>query len=256
MVRDHKGNEFRTVDNMLNYYHINRNTYKARRRAGWTLKEALTLRPEKREGVKVDHLGNHYGTMLEMCEKYGIPENVFRWRMSSGWTLERALTTPNNGAKEPSIDHEGRYFDSLNEMLSYYKIPKDTYFKRLKSGWALKEILTTPPSSKNKRKFVVLGCPPMSLPSLIGYFNSCVKYNTLHKRIVSGIDIVTALICPDRIVDIRKTKTGVIYYSIQGLCGELTTRDMVCRYRPELLVIYNSLNPDNIGLFLEDCEVE
>lgn len=255
MVTDYKGNSFNTVDDMVEHYNINKNTYKARRRAGWSLRDALITPADVHEGIKVDHLGREYHSMAELCEKYGIPDNLLRWRLEQGWSLERALTTPNSSNKKAVQDHLGNQFESLKQMLEHYKIPKYLYFKRLDSGWSLEKILTTAPSTKNKKKYSVLGCPPMSVPDMIEYFHSHIKYNTLHKRLKSGMDVITALICPDKVTSIKRTHTGVFLYEIQGLCGELTTRDMVCRYRPDLIVLYDRMYPDNIGMYLDECEV-
>lgn len=255
MVQDHIGRCYDTVDQMLMYYQIKRNTYKARMRAGWSLKDALTKPVQIHDGIKVDHLGNSFTTTKEMLKRYKIPENLFRWRMEHGWSLEQALTTPDNSSSKVVQDHLGQKFNSLKEMLSFYKLPKYTYFRRLNAGWTLEMVLTTPAVAKNKKKYSVLGCPPMSVPDMIEYFHSHIKYNTLHKRLKSGIDIITALICPDKIVSVNETSSGVILYSIQGLCGELTTRDMLCRYRPDLIELYDRMYPDNMGMYLDECEV-
>ena len=64
--KDHLGNEYKSVNDMLSTYGIQRRAYYLRLQRGWTLEEALTGKNV------IDHLGNSYPTQQELFKHYNI----------------------------------------------------------------------------------------------------------------------------------------------------------------------------------------
>lgn len=93
-VTDHEGNHYRTIKDMCEHYGIKPYVYQQRRRAGWSMREALTkpvatyVRTTK--GVR-DHLGNFYPTVKAMCKAYNIAEGTYHRRRRQGASMEEAL---------------------------------------------------------------------------------------------------------------------------------------------------------------------
>lgn len=93
-ITDHEGNHYRTIKDMCEHYGIKPYVYQQRRRAGWSMREALTkpvatyVRTTK--GVR-DHLGNFYPTVKAMCKAYNIAEATYHRRRRQGASMEEAL---------------------------------------------------------------------------------------------------------------------------------------------------------------------
>lgn len=111
MVKDHLGNEYRSIKIMCEYYNRSVQTYYYRIKSGYTLEQALILRKEDARNVaktkfvncqnpvdeeeRVDHLGNVHPSKTAMCEFHGISRHLYHYRRNVlGWSVEVALCTP------------------------------------------------------------------------------------------------------------------------------------------------------------------
>ena len=144
MVKDHLGNEFKTISKMCRHYNMKANTFHDRVASGWSVKDALTIPPKEPieyefpNGVR-DHLGNTFPSVISMCEHYGVSESTYKYRRAKGLPLaERLVSSPDKTVK----DHKGNEFATLTEMYAAYNISKTAFQQRRRKGLSLKECLT------------------------------------------------------------------------------------------------------------------
>lgn len=88
---------------------IDQRVISRRLRRGWTVKEALTIRPEY--GIRWRDANNKIGhhlytingetlTLTEWCSRFGMCANTVRYRMRRGFGIEVALTMPSQRGRE------------------------------------------------------------------------------------------------------------------------------------------------------------
>lgn len=138
-VKDHRGVEFKSFNQMCISYGTTERTVKERLSKGWTLEDALTKSNQTNHPC-VDHLGNRYASVKAMLTTYGINASVFQSRKQKGWDLKRILETPHS--VNACTDHLGNKFPSRKAMCEFYKIPRREFYKRLAEHWSLKDALT------------------------------------------------------------------------------------------------------------------
>ena len=125
-VRDKK---FNNLDDALAYYGISKCAYYNRRKAGWSVEDALTTPTNEkfnnthRTEEVIDHTGKRYTSAREMCNHYGIALDTFKCRIKSGWSLKDALIKPS----EKYTDTFGNTFYSVTKMCEYYGIKRQCY---------------------------------------------------------------------------------------------------------------------------------
>jgi hypothetical protein len=155
--KDHLGNEYNSIKEMVEAYGLTYSLFYARRFAlGWTLEEALTIpkranrrvHPPKLTRIKSkaefrDHNMVEYKSINDLADAYDIPVKVLEKRLSYGWILEDALMTPAN--KTVNMDHLGNEYPSFGAMCDAYHMKKTTVKHRvLHLGWSIGRALTTP----------------------------------------------------------------------------------------------------------------
>ena len=138
-VKDHLGNEYRTVYEMCKYYNIGAQTYYKRIQRGSTLKEALEkpVRLRKNADSIVDHIGNKYESIDEMCKHYNVNIKTYYNRLNHGCTLEEALTKNDKKVKGT----KGIEKDELDESI-------DTFF------YVFDQLLEKDFSDEEAKKFI------------------------------------------------------------------------------------------------------
>lgn len=154
--RDHLGKEYPSVPDMCAAWGISDSTYAGRLERGWTVEQALTIKPHG-QGPKVnprtgamlkDHLGQEFVSVGAMCRHWGISEKVYWSRKRiCRWPLGRILTEPVHDAKDAGnavkvTDHLGQEFPSISELCRHWKIGLSTYRERRKRGWGIERALT------------------------------------------------------------------------------------------------------------------
>ena len=249
--KDHLGNEYESTDALCKHYGINTMTLKSRREKGWTLEEALTIPLGDNRRLKdggrgrkiprTDHLGNNFKSTKEMCETYGISTNIFYKRMRLGWSLEDVLT------KGDIKDHLGNEYKSVRDMCNQYNIPYWLFYKRKELGWSLEDILTTKYSKTEAKEEDIIQKFKRSAPNeLVKVFGSTKNTNfCIYNRVITrNCDIVASMLCSDRMRISHISLDGRAYYKVSG--EVLSTRDIVLKYRPDIINIYDTWNPKDL----------
>lgn len=141
-VRDHLGNVYSSLDEMLEQYGITSGRYYRRIKAGWSLKDTLEI---KVNPTAEDHKGRKFKNEREMCEAYGISHNTYRARLKRGYSKEKALTMATqkqSGTLYMVKDHNGKEYRNTAEMCKAYGVKYGTFISRRRNGMGLKDALT------------------------------------------------------------------------------------------------------------------
>lgn len=149
VVKDHLGNEYRSISEMCRKYDISLTVFCNRIKRGIDLKEALT-KPSKDPVTKKskyvsplyavkDFNGIEYASTSEMCRHYHIDPSVFTRRIQKGMDFKDALTKP---TQNKVCDHLGNSYKNLKEMCDKYGVSFNTYLRRIKAGKSVEEALT------------------------------------------------------------------------------------------------------------------
>lgn len=147
--RDHLGNTFPSKKAMCEHWHVPRNVFFTRVKAGKTLEECLDpstsgRRANSNQSNRVkDHLGQEHYNLDAMCAAWGITKSEYMTNVRNGLPLDRALTERTERQKKPT-DHTGAQHASINAMCRAWGITKTTLRARLELGWTLEQILTHP----------------------------------------------------------------------------------------------------------------
>lgn len=145
--KDHLGNEFSSIKEMCAAHNITYSCYISRRKAGYSLEDALTGNMCGYSTPVQDHLGNWYPSVTDMCDHYNIPistysQRVNRYKMSVEDALTRKVrpkSAPTNA--KPCRDHLGNMFSSKKEMAAFHKIKYAKLEYRLRKKMKLEDAL-------------------------------------------------------------------------------------------------------------------
>lgn len=201
MIKDHLGNEYKSVSAMAESYGIAQRTLHTRLKK-MSVEEALTkpIGPSKRKNGCKDHLGNKYPSKSAMCNAYGIDKSLFFSRIKIGWTLEDALTAPMQKLPKNTktvTDHKGQKFESVSAMCKHWKMTRSTYNARIKQGWSIEDALTKPKKDVNMAAQTCkdhLGNEYPSLNAMCRVYN--ISRYMYQERINSGWSLEKALTTP------------------------------------------------------------
>lgn len=151
----------------------------------------------------------HYKSLREMCEAYNIPITTYLGRIGSDWTPEKALTTPidKKSAGTRKIKIFDKEYNSIQEAVDEFKVDRHNINRALyTSGWDI-EVAFSVYSNKQESEKVTLG--------------------------FIGLD-------------------GQAYYRVSWLdknsaefgSGNIqTAREVIDHFRPDLIQIYDKVNP-------------
>ncbi len=202
LYEDHKGNPYDTLTEMCSAYGISQQTYRARRKSGWSIREALeTPCPPKNATVK-DHKGKKYSSTKKMCEAYGITPAMYNSRLKSGLTQKEALEMPRKRQGDIT-DHLGKKYASMEEMCEEYGITVGAYYGRIRAGRSKKEALTAPLNSLRGQR-TTNGMGTLDHKGIEYPFvkDMCAAYGvkpeTYYQRIYRGATVEEALTTPVR----------------------------------------------------------
>lgn len=149
---DHLGNVFDTVDDMCDFWEINKSCYIDRIKRKWSKERALTEKSRKDtikdSGDCTDHLGNTFESIRDMCDFWEISDSKYHFRISQGYTKEEALTgnytskaKMSDLPEEDRTDHLGNVYISVAEMCDHYNCTRSLFYNRRRSGWTIIEAL-------------------------------------------------------------------------------------------------------------------
>ena len=138
ICKDHLGNTYASLKDMLAFWNIPKSAYHARIKRGWTLQKALET--PVNPGIVTDHLGNKYNSISDMCKFWNIERQVYYSRINQyGWPVEKALTTPSgeikgSGMSQKCIDYLGHEYESIQKMCDAHNNSVNAVYHRLKKG--------------------------------------------------------------------------------------------------------------------------
>ena len=162
---DHKGNHFKSQNEMMRFWGISKHQLRSRIELGWTLEQILES-PEHQSHKHpcVDHLGNEWPSQEEMLAHYGVDPTKFRHRLNvQGCTLEEALTK-GSLHKNKVTDPLGNEFECESDMCAFWNVPTATYYHwinklhpgniaaaltRPKANWHYKDVTIIKTINKN-----------------------------------------------------------------------------------------------------------
>lgn len=180
LIKDHTGQEYPTIDEMCQQWHISKEQYMINIRNNCSIEEALTTVTEK--SICKDHLGNEYSSINDMCRHYGITKHTLRGRIELGWTLKEILENPKKQRnKKPIKDHLGNQYDSINKMLETYGISENVFRHRRKVQHLSLEEALTPGSLHVTKHTDHLGNEFDCLSDMLDYWN--LPTSLFHSRI-------------------------------------------------------------------------
>lgn len=191
-----------------------------------------------------DHKKNKYKSFSDMCKFYKINPLTVKCRLEKGWSLEEALTKP--ARKKVCVgkeytDPKGRVHSNFKEMCKFYGISVMSVNSRLKKGMSLEEALIKP--AKKPRE-----CTDPEGRVYKSFKDMCKPYGTkaitVSMRIGKGIEIFVALTCKDTVSLEFIGLDGKAYYKLKGIEELLTTRQIIEKYRPDLVARYDEVNPE------------
>lgn len=142
-IEDHLGSRFRNQKDMAEHWGVPIESYRHRKRQGWSLKEILTTPVKRKEGYK-DYKGRVFSSRRALCEAYQTSEKTLLRLKDKYNTFEEATYFLDNKAKKVIKDHLGNVYPTLDAMANYYGIKPASLYSRLHKGWVLEEALTTP----------------------------------------------------------------------------------------------------------------
>lgn len=140
MVIDHNGKAYSDEKKMCEAWEINYSAYQARRKRGWSLKDALTLKSQKPDNMQ---------NVIQIVEQYE-PEDVLRALEEYEKNHGKLRPRKNRSVEAPGnrdnyvYDHEGHFFRNKREMCDYWKIPFSVFHNRDIDGWPYCYSLTYP----------------------------------------------------------------------------------------------------------------
>lgn len=164
VCKDHLGNDYTSITNMCEHYHINPCVFRNRLKKGWGLEKSLTepvvkykkgvlVKDLYKDGKILDHLGHEFSSCREMFDFWDVSSMTFWVRIKNGWSLEKALTSrkSNMGKQNSKVcyDHLGNMYPSKKAMCEHWGIPYDNYCARIRLGWSLEKSLSPLCYSKN-----------------------------------------------------------------------------------------------------------
>lgn len=117
--KDHLGNEFDSITEMIQHYGVSEQTYRRRLRLGESLEFALTGNNQNFKRC-FDHLGNEFQSVDDMCSYWNINKGTYYARLSSGKSLRETLSTIND---DTVIDDRLTVLNKLEEP--YYRVQFD-----------------------------------------------------------------------------------------------------------------------------------
>lgn len=218
-VKDHLGQEFKSIAEMCRYWGIKRNTYYSRIRIGLSVREALTSGKKLERISFTDKDGQYYHSLSEYCRLNNKSMTTISSRYRKASSIETIDLESNANESGDDLrckrvkDHLGKEFRSETDMCRYYGVKVGTYRKRIEAGIDKETALY--PGKLGKKKEVYydhLGNKYYSIKEM------CEKYGigqcTFKSRLESGKDIQHALTDPidERVLRGRQSKNGVDKY--------------------------------------------
>ena len=144
-----------TFASVCRRYGVTTNKFYARRKLGWTLYEALGLKPRQiQEKPKVQkRMLTHNGVtkpLQEWAKQLGVTPSTIHNRLSLGWSVEKTLTEPKRDKakkaapkpkKGPKLHTISGVTGTIKQLSDHFGVPYSRLYSRVKAGWPEKYLL-------------------------------------------------------------------------------------------------------------------
>ena len=252
VIKDHKGNIYRNVDDMCAAYNISKADYIQNIKNGLDIEHALTTKAVY-DNIVRDHLGNIYTSKNEMFRKYNITKGKFRGRLELGWTLKEILETSDFRPNLEITDPYGNKFKTKKEMVEFYGISQMTYNHRIAQGLTPEEALQNKklnlrPCHDHHGQYFKRLCDMLEWYSNLtgSYHTSMTRYNDLRKALLGTP--YRKLDLPDyiKVIDILDDYYLVKFKNNEILISDIDLHKIVRQTRVDkYLTEHNNILPDN-----------
>lgn len=253
VVMDHLGNEFKTINNMCEYWKINPTTFANRLKHGLSIEEALTKPINKRNvsisnvlkqngysGGVIDHTGQEFKSLTAMCKHWHLTTGEFIKETLDGKSVQEILE--NSSRKNIVKDHLGNEFTSEVAMCKHWDIKRKVFRDRLDNqGMSIDKALTLPISKKeNHEKTIRRMTNQLNTEKVTDHigneFNSVkdmcefwkVTTKEANDRLINGMSLKYALELKNKPVS---DHLGVRYKSVKDMCNAYGISQEAFKYR-------------------------
>lgn len=186
-----RGEQYASQTELCRVYGVQRGNFWTRRKAGWSLEEALELvkRPKvyNKPLKPVTAFGKEYSCLAEACRCFGEDVKRVCGRINQlGWSIEDALTgkrsEPHGGWIVYAIN--GERYVGQEELAKAHGLTKQQFRSRLNRGHTLEQALGIEKGvGQRGKKYVVDGKEYFGMKNLAEAFNLTTdKINTRLKR--------------------------------------------------------------------------
>lgn len=230
------GIEYSSINEALIRYNISYSTYYRRRKVlNMTLEE--TFKTPKCTEIDIPGIGK-FNSINQCCRELGIS----KYKLLKVISQEKQLNTIINEESQHKVtDHNGIEFESIREMCRYYNIKEYIYRNRIKAKWNKKDALTVKIQDYG-RKISMFGKDYASIIELGNEYK--LNYNILTHRLRVGWGIHEVVV--DKVLKHKFLYIGIdnkAYYSVDWILNPVCSRDIISKYRPDLLSLYDKENP-------------
>ena len=242
MAVEYKGKRYRSLNNLSYALGISPSTMSKWVKQGKSIDEIVDMHKQLVD-IKTDHLGVKFKSVKEMCESWNIPQEVYFSRLRIGMSKKEALTTPiRKKARRAEVEYNGKKYESIRKLAGDIGIPYNTLTYKIKAGYSLNEAIESIVSAQMYRCYDTIGGEYISLQNMAETWK--VKYPTFKDRLKSGVDIIVALVSEDITTLKFIGLDGKARYQLGNHRDKLyTARQIVEKYRPDLLDSYDKHNP-------------
>lgn len=258
---DHTNRRFNSVNEMCEYWGIPVHTYYHRIKQGMTLEETLTTpagffkkqlaekkameeakRSKLLESRMVEYNGKEYSSASKLAKELGLNKAAIITYIKSGKNIDDLINKHKN-TENSRVDHTGKMFKTVKDMCKHWGIGYSAYLRRIGAGMSKELALTTPLDNSFKGMAIKFnGETYKSIAELASKYD--IEPYKLRQRLRGGIDIAVAVTCTEKISLGFIGLDGKARYIVGGFRDKLyTARELVEKYRPDLLEAYDKYNP-------------
>jgi len=140
-----------SLNKWAKFINVRKQTLKMRLERGWSIEEALGVKPRKGKPHPSEHFLTHNGqthNLATWSKMLNFPGSVLKMRIYRGWSVEKALTTPTDSLKGKLYNCDGKE-KTLTEWAKKTSLPRHILYLRIRNGWSVKRALATPVRIKN-----------------------------------------------------------------------------------------------------------
>jgi hypothetical protein len=194
-ITDHKGNVFRSIRDLADYYGLSRTLVQSRYQQGLPIEKILhkgKLKTCQGNPVK-DHYGNKFESFEAMARYYEIPPTTLKRYIQQKGSVAKALKALLPKHDHITTDHLGHTFASVEDMSKYYNLSYLYVYNELKRGNTFQDILENMPYDNTGHYFKERSvfCPHLKV--IRGIQNGFYEIEYLNENMVFHMDQMLAL---------------------------------------------------------------